>query len=342
MAKKSNLEVLIEGYLKSTKVTLSDLQRSRRLLNNAILNPCCEDNEAILGIAGPTGSIGSGTAPYPVHITSSVTGVPDSEVQNITLYINNVFVSTQDGNDFVYDTTMTAQTPAVEQVYYTVAVLQNGQTIVSPVLQFTLTNAVPTWSFLFQQQIAQTSQTRHIVDRVSDVNLDTLTVSAIGLPSFCTMSLIPVTGVPGQSSVVVDITVSPGGGDAGTYNFTLRANDGSGNVDKAVSLVVDANTHQRHTVRPATNQSISVTAPIGTALGTITATSAMNGVQLDTVPQPVLVNYNTPSGTTTNLVTVIAVPSGPGKQIILCQTRNATTGTGNRNEDAFYIILTIS
>ena len=342
MAKKSNLEFFIKGALKSTKFTKSDLVRSRNLLNDAILSPCCINDEVVLDIDGPTGTIASGTSSYPVHITSSVTGVADSEVQSIALYINNVFIDIQDGNDFVYDTSMIAQNPAVEQVYYTVAVLQSGQTIVSSVLQFTLTNTVPSWSFLFQQQIAQTSQTRHIVDRVSDVNIDTITVTAIGLPSFCTMALIPVTGTPGQSVIVVDITCSPGGGDAGTYNFTLRATDGSGtNVDKAVSLVVDGNTHQRHTVRPATAQTIAANAAIGTALGTLTASSTMNGVQLDTVPQPILFNYNTPSGTTTNLVTQ-SIPTGTGKQVIVGQTRNASTGTGNRNEDAFYIIVTVS
>jgi hypothetical protein len=304
---------------------------------------CCGvlSDEAILGITGPTGTITAGADEYDFVITSTVTGIPSDDVSNISLYIDDVFIETQDGNTFSYNGSAFAENPTVATVYYTVAVLADGSTVVSPIQQFTLVDTIPAWSFLVANNIMAISTTRHIIDRVIDVDLDTIVVTTLTLPSFCTVALVPVTGITGQSAIVVDVTASPGALDAGTYSFTLRANDGLKQVDKVISLVVDASAHHIITVRPATTVAITVAGGAGQALGTLTTSTTINQSQVDTIPQPNLVNVTTPSGTGGALVTT-SIPTGPGKQAVITQIRNVTTGTGNRYEDSYYQILTIT
>lgn len=346
MAKKSNLEFFIEGALKSTKLTRSDLQRSRNLLNNAISNPCCEVDNPVLNIAGPTGLIGTGANAYNYTITSSVSGVPDSEVENITLYMNDLFVAVQDGNAFSFNQTKSPEIPAEENVYYTVAVLKNGQTIVSPVLQFTLTEAAPFWTFVQQQQIAQTEQTRHIVDVLYDINPDTLSVTFIDLPSFCTAALIPVTGLTVNNEVknalIVDITVTPGALDIGTYNFTMRGSDGVLNVDKVVSLLTNTSLHTRATVRPPTSVTVNDTDG-AQSVGVATMNQGFNVQNQDTKPQvPGFGLYSVPINVTNVPITLTPTVGVLGKWITVLNMRKSTTGTGNRYEETWYQILTIT
>lgn len=347
--KLQNLEAYVKEYLTHTvyRKNVRSLRRIRDRINKALDSNCCSnENDAEVVITGPTGNINSGASPYEVHITSNVEGVVDSDVDNIALYINSAFVTIQDGNDFDYVTNMTAQDPSVETVYYTVATLKSGKVIISPILQFTLLQNAPVWSFLQAQHIAQTQQTRHIMDVVVDVDPDNVIVSFIGLPSFCTASTINVFDMRGgRHAVLVDIVVTPGVGDIGTYNFTMRANDGVVNVDKAVSLVTNASAHQRFSVRPV-SYFVNVTDEGGLQnLGTqIQSNAVVNGTQVWTEPADSTIGSivfpNSTSLHTPTITPIVGVSSGV--YVLIQQTRNTSTGTGGRYEDSIGYIINIT
>jgi hypothetical protein len=347
--KLQNLEAYVKEYLSHLiyKRDVRALRRVRARIQKAIDQNCCDDGETpVLGITGPTGTISAGATPYEVNITSAATGISDSEVDHISLYINNVFVTTQEGNDFDYTTDMSAETPSEETVYYTVAVLKSGETIVSPIMQFTLVQNSPAWSFLQAQHIAQTEQTRYIHDVVVDIDPDNVVVSFIGLPSFCTPTTINVFNMRGgRHAVLVEIAVTPGVGDVGTYNFTMRANDGVVNVDKAVSLLTNASAHTRYSTRPASHYATVTAAGGAQNLGTPTQLSAVvNGTQVWTEPNDS--SGGSLSFTTATSVSQPTITPNPatslGTYVIINQVRNASTGTGGRYEDSLAYIVTIT
>lgn len=116
-------------------------------------------------------------------------------------------------------------------------------------------NSAPVFGNLPASYRINDSQTAQIILAATDPDLDNITFSVTGLPSFCTLTQFSF-----ANNWICAIEAAPGGAaDDGTYNMAVIATDSEGaSTSKAVSLVVDSGSYFNFT-RPYTDtRSIAV------------------------------------------------------------------------------------
>ena len=164
----------------------------------------------------------------------SVTGTVSLDAnsqQNLVAYINAQYSAGAVGGDFVF-IRFSADANSAET--WNLASQNNGNTNFRPVIDVTITstaNTTPILSSIGNQTVTEQS-TLNVNISASDLDGDTLTITASNLPNFATLT--------DNNDGTAILSLAPQTGDAATYSTTISVTDGTETITETISIIVSA------------------------------------------------------------------------------------------------------